>query len=129
MTINEKWNYNEKRGIGLRCLTPLSTMFQLYHGSLFYWWRKPEYPEKTTDLSQVTDKLYRAMLHRAHLTRAELKMRKLSYANERENIRFVFSTYLNVWVIGDKKHPQDCTTSSPIAMCEVDHPARKPRIH
>ena len=24
----------------------------------FYWWMKPEYPEKTTDLSQVTDKLY-----------------------------------------------------------------------
>ena len=24
----------------------------------FYWWRKPEYKEKTTDLSQVTDKLY-----------------------------------------------------------------------
>jgi hypothetical protein len=22
----------------------------------FYWWRKPEDPEKTTDLSQVTDK-------------------------------------------------------------------------
>jgi hypothetical protein len=21
-----------------------------------FWWRKPEYPEKTTDLSQVTDK-------------------------------------------------------------------------
>ena len=21
----------------------------------FYWWRKPEYPEKTTNLSQVTD--------------------------------------------------------------------------
>ena len=21
----------------------------------FYWWWKPEYPEKTTDLSQVTD--------------------------------------------------------------------------
>jgi hypothetical protein len=50
-------------GLGVWCSTQSSTIFKLYRGGKFYWWREAK---KIVDLSQGTDQLDLIKLYRVH---------------------------------------------------------------
>jgi hypothetical protein len=98
----------------LWCLTTFSTIIQLYCGGQFYWWRKPEYLEKTTDMSCATNKLYHIMLYQVRLSTSTIRTNNFTIRSRSwpprhyclsiltECIKYIFSSSVYISItIGD----------------------------
>lgn len=67
----------------LWCLTALSKMLHLYRGSQGFCWRKPEEPEKPTDLSHVTDEHFHIILDTWPCTALDSGRQKWIYSHRK----------------------------------------------
>ena len=63
---------------GLRRITPLSTICQLYSGGQFYKGGKTEDPGEETPLSQGTDKICLKLLYRVHIAMSRVRTHTFS---------------------------------------------------
>jgi hypothetical protein len=81
-------------------------IFQLSRGGQFYWWRKPEFSEKTTDLTKVTDKLYHIMLYTAPWAGLELTTNEIAKTNSWKT-KPVWKRHLGIMMLCQQFQVQD----------------------
>ena len=62
----------------------------------FYWWRKPEDPENTTDLSEVTDKLCHLVLYTSVCSGFELTTSVVIATDYLGSCKFNYHTLTNM---------------------------------
>ena len=71
--------YNLRFGVyGSWYLTPFSTIFQLYRGGQFYWWRKLKYLEKNQRPVASHWHTYHIILYQVHLAMNEVQIHNFS---------------------------------------------------
>jgi hypothetical protein len=72
----------------LKTISPMCPVLHLYvlfiTDHFIYWWRNLEHLANTTDLLQITDKLYHSKLYQVHLATGKVELTSLMGKVERE---------------------------------------------